>query len=171
MNSTNKPRMPELRRASLTTSFRCLLAAGGGASLTLFLLLIHIFAQTEWLQLASVWILGGSLLWAWAGILAWRMPVFGNRALLLFAIAWGAAIGASVWLAVWALASRPLIWRCSLQWLALTLSFVVGALLLRALLRKRTAPVIGRLLSLVSPLIILLVILATTLARASQSVP
>lgn len=167
MNSTNKPRMPELRRASLTTSSRCLLAGGGGASLTLLLLLIHIFVPTGRLQLVSVWILGGSLLWVWAGILAWRMPVFGNRALLLFAIAWVVGIGASVWLAVWGLASRPLIWRCSLQWLALALSFVVGALLLRALLRKRTAPVVGRLLSLVSPLIILLVILITALARAS----
>ena len=167
MTSTHNPRMPELRRASFTTSSRCLLAAVGGASLTLLLLLIHIFVATEWLQLVSVWILGGSLLWVWAGILAWRMPVFGNRALLLFAAAWVAGIGASVWLAVWALASRPLIWRCSLQWLALTLSFVVGSLLLRALLRKRAAPVIGRLLSLVSPLIILLVIVITALARAS----
>ena len=159
--------MPELRRASLTASSRCLLAAASGASLTLLLLLIHIFAPTEWLQLASVWVLGGSLLWVWAAILAWRTPVFGNRALLLFAIAWVTGISASVWLAVWGVASRPLIWRCSLQWFALTLSFVVGALLLRALLRKRTAPVIGRLLSLVSPLIILLVILTTALARAS----
>ena len=158
--------MPELRRASLTTSSRCLITAVGGASLTLLLLLIHIFVPTEWLQLASIWTLGGSLLWVWAGILAWRLPVFGNRALLLFAVAWVAGVSASVWLAVWAFASRSLIWRCSLQWLALTLSFVVGALLLRALLRRRTAPTIGRLLSLVSPLIILLVILFTTLARA-----
>jgi hypothetical protein len=167
MNSTSKPRMPELRRASLTTSSRCFLAAVGGASLALLLLVIHIFVPTEWLQIVSVWILGGSLLWVWAGILAWRMPVFGNRTLLLFAMSWAAGIAASVWLAVWALASRPSIWRHSTQWLALTLSFVVGALLLRALLRKRTAPVIGRLLSLVSPLIILLVILITALARAS----
>jgi len=167
MNSTSKPRMPELRRASLTMSSRCFLAAVGGASLALLLLLIHIFVPTEWLQIVSVWILGGSLLWVWAGILAWRMPVFGNRALLLFAVSWAAGIAASVWLAVWALASRPPIWRHSTQWLALTLSFVVGALLLRALLRKRAAPVIGRLLSLVSPLIILLVILITALARAS----
>jgi hypothetical protein len=163
--------MPKLRRASLTTSSRCLLAAGGGASLTLLLLLIHIFVPTEGLQLVSVWILGGSLLWVWAAILAWRMPVFGDRVLLLFAVAWVGGIGASAWLAVWALASRPLVWRCSLQWLALTLSFVVGALLLRALLRKRTAPVIGRLLSLVSPMIILVVLLITGLAPAPQPVP
>jgi hypothetical protein len=167
MNPTNKPRMPELRRASLTTSSRCHLAAGGGACLTLLLLILHVFVPTEWLQLASLWILGGALLCVWAGILTWRMPVFGNRSILLFTIAWASGIAASVWLAVWAFPSRPAVWRHSMQWLALALSFVVGALLLRALLRKRSAPVIGRLLSLVSPLIILLVILITSFVRAT----
>jgi hypothetical protein len=166
MNTTNKPRMPDLRRASLTTSSRFYLAAGGGAHLTLLLLLLHVFVPAEWLQLVSIWILGGSLLCAWGGILTWRMPVFANRSIFLFVFVWASGIAASVWLAIWAFASRPSIWRHSMQWLSFTLSFVVGALLLRALLRKRSAPVIGRLLSLVSPLIILLVIVITSLVRA-----
>jgi len=167
MNPTNKPRMPELRKASRTTSSRFHLAGGAGAGLTLLLLILHVFVPIEWLELVSLWIFGGALLCVWAGILTWRMPVFANRSILLFAIVWASGIAASVWLAVWAFPFRPAIWRHSMQWLALTLSFVVGALLLRALLRKRNAPVIGRLLSLVSPLIILLVILITSLARAT----
>jgi len=159
--------MPEIRRASLTTAVRCFIAAGAGASLALLFLLIHVLVPSAWLQLAAVWIVGGSLLCVWAGILAWRIPVFGNRSLLLFASAWSTGIAAAVWLAVCAVPSRPPVWRLSMQWLALTLSFVVGALLLRALLRKRAAPLLGRLLSFISPLLVLLVILMTSLFRSA----
>lgn len=167
MVPTNKPRMPEIRKPSLTAATRCFAVAGGGAFAALLLLTAHVVVPAEALQLVSVWILGGSLLAVWAGILTWRMPVFGNRVLFLFALAWAAGIAASVWLAVCALATRPFVWRLSMQWIAVTLSFVVGALLLRALLRKRTAPRIGRLLSLVSPLIILVVVLVTYFARST----
>jgi len=167
MSPTNTPRMPELRRASLTRSSRWFLAAGGAALLTLLLLLIHVFVRTDALQLVSIWTLGASLLFSWAGIVTRRIPVLGNRALLSLALAWIAGLPASIWLAVWALPSRPPIWRYALQWLAVTLSLVVGALLLRGLLRKRTAPLLGRFLSLVSPLIVLLVILISVLVRGS----
>ncbi len=167
MAPTNKPRMPEIRRPSRTAAARCFSVAAGGAFLSLLLLSAHVVVPVEPLQLVAVWILGGSLLAVWAGILTWRMPVFGNRALTLFALAWVAGIAASVWLAVRALASRPFVWRLSMQWIAVTLSFVVGALLFRALLRKRTAPRIGRLLSLVSPVIILVVVLVTSFTRSA----
>jgi len=166
MRPTSKPRMPELRTASLTLAARCLIAAAAGAFGVLVLLLVHIFVSAEWLQLASIWLLGAALLSVWVGILLWRIPVFGNRTLLLFSLAWILGIAAALWLAVWAVAGRSLIWQYTLHWLSLTLSFVVGALLLRALLRRRAAPIIGRLLSLISPLIILVVILMTTLARS-----
>lgn len=143
-----------------------MLVAGVGACVALVLLFAHIVVPSETLRLIGVWILGGSLLAVWAGILTWRMPVFGDRAILFVAVAWGAGFAASIWLGVWALAARPWVWRLSMQWIALTLSFVVGALFLRVLLRKRTAPRIGRLLSLVTPLVVLLVILFTSLYRA-----
>lgn len=166
MAPTSKPRMPKIRRASLTAAARCFSFAAGGALLSLLLLSAHVVVPSEPLQLVAVWILGASLLALWAGILAWRIPVFGSRAVSLFALAWVAGIASSLWLAVYGLASRPFIWRLSMRWIALTLSFVVGALLFRALLRKRTAPRIGLLLSLGSPLIVFAVILATSLARA-----
>ncbi len=165
MESKSKPRMPELRKVSLTLASRFFLVAAGGALGVLTLLLVHVFVPVEWLQLCSIWILGGSLLFVWAGILAWRIPVLGNGILLLFAIIWGLGIAAAVWLAVWSVPNRLQIWQHSMQWLSLTLSFVVGALLLRSLLRKRAAPLIGRLLSLISPLVILLVILLTSLVH------
>ncbi len=162
----NVPWMPDLRRSSLTTAARCLLASGVGAAAALALLVAHVVAPLPVLQIAALWILGTSFLGTWAGILTWRMPVFGNRALVLFALAWAAGMALSVWLAGWALRSHAFLWRMSIQWLALSQSFVVGALLLRALLRKRATPLIGRLLSLVSPLIVLVVILVTSLGRA-----
>jgi len=158
--------MPELRGASRTTSSRWFIAAGVCASVTLLVLLVHILVPADVLQLAAIWMVGGSLLLVWAGILTWRVPVLGNRALLAIAAVWALGTALSTWLAGWALATRSFVWRWSAHWLALTLAFVVGALLLRALLRKRTAPVIGRLLSLASPLIILVVILVTSLLRA-----
>ncbi len=165
MTSTNKPRMPELRRASLTASSRWFIAAGSGALATLLLLFVHVLIPAEWLQLVSLWFLGGSLLCVWIGVLTRRMPVLAHRALLLIAASWGAGTALSVWLAGWALASRPFIWRLSIRWIALGLSFAAGALLLRASLRKRTAPIIGRLISLVSPLMVLLVILLSFFGR------
>lgn len=167
MKRRSAPRMPELRRASLTRSSRWCVASGVGASAALLLLVMHVVAPIGWLELVAIWILGGALLCLWAGIVTWRMPVLGSRALGLSVAAWCVGIGASIWLAGWGLASRSLLWRRSVQWLALALSLVVGALLLRALLRKRAAPVVGRLLSLVSPLIVALVIVATELARAA----
>jgi len=161
----NAPRIPGFRRTSWTTAARCLLTAGVGASASLLLLVGHVFVPIDSLQIAALWFLGASLLCVWAGILAWRMPVFGNRTLLLFALAWVIGTALSVWLAGWGPIARPPVWRMSMQWVAFALSFVVGGLLLRALLRKRAAPVIGRLLSLVSPLIVLAVILVASLGH------
>lgn len=155
--------MPEIRRASLTRAARCFIIAAASAFVTLLLLLVHVLVPSEWLQLVAIWFLGGSLLCVWIGTSSWRMPVLGNRFLLLIAAAWVAGTALSVWLAGWAVAARPLVWRLSIQWIALESSFIAGALLLRALLRKRTAPTIGRLISVVSPVIVLVVILLSLL--------
>jgi hypothetical protein len=168
MSSMNVPRMPDLRRSSLTTFARWLRVAVATASAALGMLVAHILVPLDVLQIASLWILGASLLCAWAGIVTWRMPVFKDRTLFLFAVAWGGGMALSVWLAGWAFPTHASIWRLSIQWLALTLSTAVGALLLRALLRKRTTPVIGRLLSLISPLVVLVVILVTSLRSAPR---
>jgi len=151
----------------MTTAVRCFIAAGVGASSALLLLLIHVLVPSAWLQLVAVWIFGGSLLCVWVGILTWRMPVLSDRLLLLVAASWAVGTALSVWLAAFALPSHPLVWRLSAQWVALALSFVAGAFLLRALLRKRTAPAVGRLISLISPLVVLLVILFSFLQRSA----
>ena len=164
----NVPRMPDLRRSSLTASARWMRASAVAAGAALGALVAHVVVPYDVLQLVALWILGASLLCGWAGIVTWRMPVFGNRMLSLFAAAWGGGMALSVWLAGWALRSRLPIWRLSTQWLGLTLSTAVGALLLRALLRKRTTPVIVRLLSLFSPLVVLVVILSTSLGGSAR---
>jgi hypothetical protein len=106
------------------------------------------------------WLLSATLLAAWVAILTWRMPVFRRCILAAFGGLWIAGIGLSVWLILLSIAgNRSAAWQRSVQALALGLSFVVGGLLLRALLRSRASPLVGRLLSLLSPLAVLLLIL------------
>ena len=130
-----------------------------------------------------------------AELLAWRVPVNGRRVLATLACLWFFGIALSVCLvllsadeaqsllwrrSVQVLALAPtvtlsarastwtqsLLWRRSVQVLALALSVTVGALFLRALLRVRTSPISGRLLSLVSPIAILALIVILALTRA-----
>ena len=151
-------------RGRLTLAARAILVAASGATVCLLLLAAHIFVPAPELQLAALWLLGGSLLTTWFAILAWRMPVFENRVLAAIASAWCGGIALAVVLVRWSLvAARSAVWERSAQWLAVTLSFAAGALLLRALLRKRTTSVVARLLSLLSPLAIVVWIVVASL--------
>jgi len=153
-----------LRRSSLSTLSRCLIAAAGGAGLCLFLLVIHVFVPNPWLQLVAVWFLTGSFLAAWLSLLTWRAPVFAHRTLGLIALVSCLATGLSLLMVYWTMISeRSPLWQRSVQSLALALSLAGAGWLLRALLRKRTSPILGRLLSLLAPLAILLWIVTASL--------
>jgi len=138
-----------------------------GLGLALFLLTAHIFIQNEWLQIAALWSLGAAFVALWVAVLLWRMPVLRQAVLTVFVIVWICGIGVAVCL-VLAASTRSgasLLWQRSVQGLALGLSLAVGALLLRGLLHRRATLLIGRLLSLLSPLGILLLILLLPSAR------
>jgi len=136
------------------------------AAIALVLFVIHVFVAIDALQLASVGILSASLVAIWVAVLAWRVPVFENHVLLLIGIGWAAATGLAVWIVLWTMFSRPpLAWRVSTHAFALSFSLAAAAFFLRALLRKRTSPLVGRLLSLLSPLALLLWIVLSTLGR------
>jgi len=155
-------RVPTRRRS---TSQRAIIAGVLATFLALVLLTAHVFATSESLQIVALWLLAGALLAAWIAILAWRVPVCGRRLLAVFACLWFIGIALSVCLVLLSVdGTHNLLWRRSVQALALTLSVAVGALFLRALLRVRTSSISGRLLSLVSPIAILalIVILAST---------
>jgi hypothetical protein len=155
-------RIPSRRRS---TSQCAIIASAIGMALSLVLLTAHVFAASETLQIIALWLLGGALLAAWISILAWRVPVYGRRFLAAFACLWLVGIALSICLVFLSVdGAHNLLWRRSVQGLALTLSVAVGALFLRALLRVRTSSISGRLLSLVSPIAIfaLIVILAAT---------
>ena len=150
----------------MTLPRRALFVAALLASLSLALFTAQVFVPTETLQVIALCALGTALLFAWGSVLAWRVPVLAQRTLALFAFLWVAGIGASVWLVFLSIAAdRPMAWARSVQWLAICLSLDVGALLLRGLLQKRASPLLGRLLSLVSPLAILLLVLFLPSAR------
>lgn len=149
---------PSIRRFS--ASKRALLTAAGAAALALALLVAHIFAPLEALQISSLLLLGVGLVAAWLAILAWRPPVSDRRRLAAFAALWLSGVALAVALVFLAAnGARSLLWRRSVEWLALTLSLSVGALFLRTLLRVRASPLSGRLLSLVSPFAILATII------------
>lgn len=141
----------------MTAAARCRVLSRAAALTALSLFWINGFAGSGTIHLLAEWVLAGALLAAWGSVLVWRPPVFPQHMLLLIFALWAAGTGLSVWLAGWAHAARPVAWRLSHQGVALGLSLLVGGLLLRALLRKRTAPAIGRMISLISPLLVLLV--------------
>jgi len=162
--ATPKPVRVPTRR--LSASQRAVRGAGVASSLALGLLTAHIFAPSESCQIAALFLLGGALVAAWAAVLTWRIPIYGRSRLVSLAILWVLGIGLSVCLVLVSTSdARGLLWQRSVQWLALTLSLAIGALFLRALLRVRTSPLSGRLLSLVSPFAVLALILILALTR------
>jgi len=148
-------------RGRRTSPFsRSLIAASILLFLSLCLLTAHVFAAAEGLQIGALWLLGGAFLSVWISVLLWRIPVLSGRTIGWFGLIWAGGIGISVWLILLTVRlDKTLIWERSVHWLALTISFAVGGLFLRALLRKRTSPIAARLISLISPLAILLLIL------------
>lgn len=152
--------VPKIHGKRLSGAERGLILASALLLLALSLLTARVFAAEESLQIAALWSIGGALLSAWLAVLLWRIPVLSGRTVAWFGGVWAAGIGISVWLVVLtARLDEPLIWDRSVDWLALTLSLASGGLFLRALLRRRTSPLPARLLSLLSPLAILLLII------------
>lgn len=163
--STPRPIQVPIRRFSAAK--RSLIAASIAALLTLGLLTAYVFAPFDGLQIAALWSLGLSFLAVWIAVLVWRIPVYAGRQLAGFAALWGVGIGLAIALVIVSRTeAAPPLWRHSVEWLALTLSLAVGAFFLRALLRVRTSPLLGRLLSLASPIGILALIVILSLTRA-----
>ena len=145
---------------SLSAPRRAIVSSTLGLLVSLVLLVVHIFVPIELLQIVSLWFFGAAFVGLWIAVLTWRMPVLGRGRLIALTGLWAGGIGVSVGLVLTAASSRQsLLWVRSVQWVALAVSFVVGALLLRGLLRRRASLIVGRLLSLISPLAILLLII------------
>jgi hypothetical protein len=148
-----------VRGPRFSATQRFLLGAAGFACSALCLLVVGQFETHEVLDAASLFALGTGLLLSYLAVLTWSVPVLGSRHVFAVAVAWGAGIAAACRLVFLANErAHSLLWVRSVQWLALTLSLVVGALFLRVLLRRRTSHVIVRVLSLVSPVAILVLI-------------
>lgn len=140
-----------------------------GAALLLIgflLLLVEVFCVSLALQATAVALTGMAFLAFWNGIVQWRMPVFPVRTLWLFTILWCVSLAMSVVLVIAAShAPHPLAWSLAVHGLAFTLSLCAGALLFRALFYRRATPLVGRLLSLLSPMAILIFSLVTAFTR------
>jgi len=154
------PVIPKVRPRRSSGFIIGLIVAAGFLLLSLSLLTAEIFVDAEPLQIGALSLLGAAFLSLWLSILAWRIPVLRGRTIVWFGIAWAIGIGISVWLILLTVRlERSAAWEGAVDWLALTISFAVGGLFLRSLLRKRTSPIAARLISLLSPLAILLLIL------------
>ncbi len=159
-----KAQFPLMRALRLTAISRRLLLALCAGSVAFVLLLIHVFVPFQGLQLAALWLTGAAFVAAWTAVLAWRMPVFSVRILWAFTFVWCVGLCLSV-LLVLAAASSPhsVGWKIAVQLLAFSISLSVGGLQFRALFHRRATPILGRFLSLLSPLLILALILVTSL--------
>jgi hypothetical protein len=150
----------------MSTPRRAVRAAGALAAAALTLLAANVFAPLEALQIGSLLLLGLGLVATWLGVLAWRVPVLDRRRLAALGVLWLVGVALSAVLVVLATdPDRSSLWRYTVEWLALALSLAVGALFLRALLRVRTSPLSGRLLSLASPFAILALIVLLALFK------
>jgi len=164
--TTTRPHVPRQRRPGMTVAARGVRIAGLGCAIALALFVIDVFVAAEALRIGAVAALSASLLVAWIGILTWRMPVLSGRALLFIGAGWITATGLAIWIVLWAqFAGLLLAWRIVTLGLAVSLSLISSGLFLRALLRVRTSPLVGRLLSLLSPLAIVLWILISSFLR------
>ncbi|MBU1050866.1 hypothetical protein KKG90_12695 [Candidatus Bipolaricaulota bacterium] len=159
-----KTQFPLMRRLRLTAISRRLMLALGAGSLAFTLLLIHVFAPVAGLQVAALAFTGIALLAAWTAVLCWRMPVFSGSTLWTFTLIWCVGLcGAVLLVLATAGPQHALIWKLAVQWLAFSLSLSVGGLQFRALFHRRATPLLGRFLSLLSPLAIVILILIVSL--------
>lgn len=161
-----RARSPRPCLSHLNATLRRLAIAGCVALLALALLLLHVFvpiAELQWMALALT---GGALIAAWTAVLAWRMPVFSHRTLWAFTLLWTVGVAAAILLIL--ASSRPQQaagWRIAVQWLAFSLSLCVGSLEFRALFYRRSTPLLGRLMSLLSPMAVLALIVVVWLGH------
>ena len=159
-----KAQFPLMRTLRLTAISRRLLLVLCAASVAFVLLLIHVFVPFQGLQLAALWFTGAAFVAAWTAVLCWRMPVFSGRTLWTFTLVWCTSLCLSSLLVLVASLSRhPISWKVAVQWLAFSVSLSVGGLQFRALFHRRATPILGRFLSLLSPLLILALILVALL--------
>jgi hypothetical protein len=159
-----KAQFPLMRSLRLTAISGRLLFAAGAGSLALFLLLIHVFVPLQGLQVAALGFTGLALIAAWTAVLCWRMPVFSARTLWGFTVIWCVGLCLAVLLVLIASVSQhSAIWRMAVQWVAFSLSLSIGGLQFRALFHRRATPILGRFLSLLSPMAILVLILIVSL--------
>jgi hypothetical protein len=161
MARTQFPLMRTLRLTAVARRLSLALGAGTGAFV---LLLIHVFAPVQGLQTAALGLTGVALIAAWTAVLCWRMPVFSGQTLWAFTLIWCVSLCLAVLLVLATSVSQHSIgWKIAVQWMAFSISLSVGGLQFRALFHRRATPVLGRSLSLLSPMLILTLILVTWL--------
>ena len=153
-----------IRGRRYPASTRWLLFALLLAGVALLTLLVHIFAPQSALQVVALGLTGCSFIAMWLAILVWRMPVFSRSTLWIFTAVWFAGLALAIGLVV--MASRlnhEVGLGLAVQWLAFSISLCVGGLEFRALFNRRATPILGRSLSLLSPMIVLILILVNAL--------
>jgi hypothetical protein len=153
-----------MRTFRLTAVSRRLGIAWIIAGSALLLLIVHVFFPRPELQWAALGLVGVALVVVWTAILCWRMPVFSPTTLWLFTLTWCVGLALSITLVLISSGlQHPMGWRIAAQWLGFSLSLSVGGLQFRALFYRRSTPLLGRLTSLLSPMIVLALILTTWL--------
>jgi hypothetical protein len=162
-----KTQFPLMRSLRLTAISKRLVLSLSAGCVAFVLLLVHVFAPLEGLEIAALTFTGLGLVAAWTAILCWRMPVFSRTTLWVFTLIWGIGLSLAILLVLATAGSlHTLAWQMAVQWVAFSVSLCVGGLQFKALFLRRATPVLGRFLSLLSPLAVILLIVIVSL-RAS----
>ena len=154
------PQFPLMHKLRLVAVSRRLAVAWSTAGVALVLLLVHIFWPQPLLEWAALWCAGAALAAAWTAIMCWRMPVFSRSTLWAITLLWCLGIALAVALVYASFRPQvPIGWRVAVQWLSLSMGLSVGGLEFRTLFHHRSTSILGRFLSLLSPMLILALIL------------
>jgi hypothetical protein len=148
-----------------TTSVRHRLTVAGACFLVAFaLLLVDVFVPVAWLQVLALAFTGTAFVALWTAVVRWRMPVLSNRVIWALTLIWCAALGVAIVLVLLPPAGQVgLARRAAAQWLAFSISLSLGSLQFRALFHRRATSILARILSFLSPMIVLCLILLQAL--------
>jgi hypothetical protein len=141
--------------------------AVGGFVTAFLVLLVDLFVPVEWLKVMALGWTGAGFLALWGAVLCWRIPVLPRRFIWALTLVWLLGLAIAIALVMFYPTEQVgLARKAAAQWLAFSMSLSFGGLQFRALFHRRATSVVGRILSLLSPIVVVILILVETLHGA-----
>ena len=165
MAGARTPRLATSRWMRLTVSARFCWVGCAFAALSLLLFIVRTVVPPANLSVPALAAVSVGAVFGWLAVLTGRMPVLPTRTLLGLVILWCISLAAAALLIVASLQTPgTAVWAGAVQSFALSLSLLSATLLFRSVLHRRRRLLFVRLLSLLSPIgiVVLLIVLTNT---------